>query len=217
MAKLDFDPETLDRQRVYKIIAGAVVPRPIGLISTLGRDGRRNVAPFSWFNALSSDPPYLCVSIATHIPDGRPKDTLRNILDTGEFVANIVSEDIAHAQNVCAQPYPPETDEFQVSGLTPAPSIKVRAPTVLESKVNFECKLFQAIPLPRTSYTLCIGEVVHMRLEQEVIEENGRIRLDKLLPVGRLVGNGYCTIADAFTLDYNSLDEIAKAPARRQG
>lgn len=98
MNKLDFDPQKLDRVRVYKIVAGSVLPRPIGLISTVGRDGRRNLAPFSFFNALSSDPPYVAISIATHIPDGRPKDTLRNILDTREFVANVVSEDIVRAQ-----------------------------------------------------------------------------------------------------------------------
>jgi flavin reductase (DIM6/NTAB) family NADH-FMN oxidoreductase RutF len=214
MEKLDFDPAVLDRARVYKIVAGAVVPRPIGLISTVGADGRKNVAPFSWFNALSSDPPYLCVSIATHIPDGRPKDTLRNILATREFVANIVSESIAYAQNVCAKAYPADTDEFEISGLTPAPSVKVKAPTVLESKVNFECRLFQAIALPNSSYTLCIGEVIHMRVARDVIEPSGRIDLDKLEPVGRLVGNAYCTISDRFTLDYDSLETIAKAPSR---
>ena len=214
MAKLELDPDKLDRPRVYKIIAGAVVPRPIGLISTMSGAGALNVAPFSWFNALSSDPPYVCVSIATHIPDGRPKDTLRNILETREFVANIVSESIAYAQNVCAQPYPPGTSEFEVSRLTPQPSVKVKPPAVLESKVNLECRLFQAIPLPRSSYTLCVGEVVHMRVAEEVLEPSGRVNLDQLLPVGRLVGNGYCTIADRFTLDYDSLETIAKSPSR---
>jgi flavin reductase (DIM6/NTAB) family NADH-FMN oxidoreductase RutF len=211
MRKLDIDPNAHERLRVYKIVAGAVLPRPIGLVSTVGKDGKYNVAPFSWFNALSSDPPYVCVSISNHATERRPKDTLRNILDTGEFVANIVSESMAHAQNVCAQPWPADTDEFEVSGLTPAPSKIVRAPAVLESRVNFECKLFQATPLPRSSYTLCVGEVVHIRVAEEVMEESGRINLGALKPVGRLVGNGYCRISDAFTLDYDSLAEVAKS------
>jgi len=130
MRKLDFDPARMERISIYKIVAGAVVPRPIGLISTAAADGHFNVAPFSFFNVLSSDPPYLAVSMSKHVPDGRPKDTLRNILDTGEFVANIVSEDLAKAQDACSEDYPPEIDEFHVSGLTPAPSVRIGAPTV---------------------------------------------------------------------------------------
>ncbi len=207
----------MDRTRVYKIVAGSVVPRPIGLISTVGRDGRYNLAPFSFFNALSSDPPYVCISISSQIPDGRPKDTLRNILDTGEFVVNIVSEDIARAQNICAREYPPEIDEFEVSGLTPAASKRVTAPAVLESRVNFECKLFQTIPLPKSSYTLVLGEVIHMRVEEELMEASGRVNLGKLAPVGRLVGNAYCRISDSFTLDYDTFDTLAMIPTKGGG
>lgn len=211
MKKLDFDPAQMERIRVYKIVAGSVLPRPIGLISTAGRDGRRNLAPFSFFNALSSDPPYVAISISTHIPDGRPKDTLRNILETGEFVANLVSEDIVKAQDVCAHEYPPGTDEFEVSGLTPAPSLRVGAPAVLESRVNFECRLFQATPLPKSSYTLVVGEVVHMRVAEEVMEEGGRVNLKKLAPVGRMVGNAYCRTHDIFTLERDTFDTLAKS------
>src|SRR5688572_8873446 len=104
--KIDFDVASMERLRIYKIVAGSVLPRPIGLISTVGRNGQYNLAPFSFFNALSSDPPYVAISISRHIPDGRPKDTLRNIRDTGEFVANVVSEEIAEAQNECGREYP---------------------------------------------------------------------------------------------------------------
>lgn len=212
MDKLDFDPAAMERIRVYKIIAGSVLPRPIGLISTAGESGRRNLAPFSFFNALSSDPPYVCISISKHIPDGRPKDTLRNILETGDFVANIVSEDIARAQDLCGHEYPPETDEFEVSGLTPAPSVRVKAPAVLESRVNFECRLFQAIPLPKSTYTLVVGEVVHMRVARELMGENGRVDIAKLAPVGRMVGNTYCRTRDVFALDRNTFDTLEKIP-----
>lgn len=214
MAKLDFDVASMERLPIYKIVAGSVLPRPIGLISTVGRDGRRNVAPFSFFNALSSDPPYVAISISRHIPDGRPKDTLRNIVDTGEFVANIVSEEIAQAQNECGREYPPEVDEFEVTGLTPAPSTAVRAPAVAESKVNFECRLFQVLPLPKSSYTLVLGEVVHMRVEESVLEPGGRVSLDRLRPVGRLVGNAYCRITDRFTLERDTFDTLALIPRK---
>ncbi len=207
--KLDFDIETMDRLRIYKIVAGSVLPRPIGLISTVGRNGQYNLAPFSFFNALSSDPPYFALSISRHIPDGRPKDTLRNIRDTGEFVANIVSEEIAQAQNESAREHPPEVDEFAVTGLTPAPSTTVRPPAVLESKVNFECRLFKEIELPKSSYTLLLGEVVHMRVDEEVMEPNGRVNLARLRPVGRLVGNAYCRISDAFALERDTFDTLA--------
>ena len=211
MKKLDFDPAKMERIRVYKIVAGSVLPRPIGLISTATPAGRRNVAPFSFFNALSSDPPYVAVSISKHIPEGRPKDTLRNILDTGEFVANLVSEDIVRAVDRCAHEYPPEVDEFEATGLTPAPSARVKAPAVLESRVNLECRLFQAIPLPKSSYTLVLGEVVHMRVAEEVMEENGRVNLARLAPVGRMVGNAYCHTNDVFTLDRDTFDTLARA------
>ena len=210
MNKLDFDPAKMERIRVYKIIAGSVLPRPIGLISTATPGGRYNLAPFSFFNALSSDPPYVAVSISTHIPDGRPKDTLRNILDTGEFVANLVSEDIVKAQDACAHDFPPEVDEFEVSGLTPAPSVRVRPPAVLESRVNLECRLFQAIPLPKSSYTLVLGEVIHMRVAEEVMEESGRVNLAKLAPVGRMVGNAYCRTRDMFTTQRDTFDTLAR-------
>jgi flavin reductase (DIM6/NTAB) family NADH-FMN oxidoreductase RutF len=217
MNKVDFDPEELDRIRVYKIIAGCVLPRPIGLISTIGSNGRRNVAPFSFFNALSADPPYVCVSIARHIPDGRPKDTLTNILDTSEFVVNIVSEDIASQQDLCAHEYPPDTDEFEVSGLTPSPSIKVSAPAVLEAAVNFECKLYQSFPLPQSSYTLVLGQVIHMRVRNDLLDVNGRIDVTRLAPVGRLAGNAYCRVSDTFTLNRDTFDTLQNLPNRRGG
>jgi flavin reductase (DIM6/NTAB) family NADH-FMN oxidoreductase RutF len=206
MSKIDLDPTAMDRTLVYKIVAGSVLPRPIGLISTVSVDGRNNVAPFSWFNALSSDPPYVCVSIGTHMGDGRPKDTLKNIIDTGEFVVNIVSEDIVRAQDMCAREYPADIDEFAVSGLTPSASRMVAAPAVLESRVNFECRLFKTIPLPRSTYTLVLGEIVFMRVHEEVLEESGRINRAKLLPVGRLAGNAYCRTTDAFTLDHDAFE-----------
>lgn len=205
MKKLDIDPAAMDRTSLYKLVSGSVVPRPIGLISTVDSKGCRNVAPFSFFNLLSGKPAYVCVSIATHGPEERPKDTLRNIIETGEFVANIVSVEIAQAQHLTGHEFDPSVDEFEVCGLTPSASKSVRAPGVSESKVNLECKLFQTIPLPESTYTLVIGRVSHIRIAEHVLESNGRIDLEQLAPIGRLVGNQYCHVTSIFALDRKAL------------
>lgn len=209
MTKLDFDVAAMERLRLYKIVAGSVLPRPIGVVSTVAANGQHNVAPFSFFNILSSDPPYVAISISRHLPGGRPKDTLMNIRDVGEFVVNIASEEMASAIDTCAQPFSPEVDEFALSGLTAVASTVVRAPAVSESKVNFECRVYQIIELPKSSYTLVLGEVVHIRVNEEVLEANGRINLEELRPIGRLVGNSFCRIWDSFRLQNDSLETIA--------
>lgn len=208
MKKTSYDPATTDRTSLYKIVAGVVVPRPIGLISTRGADGRNNVSPFSFFNALSDKPPYVCVSISRFNAEGRRKDTLQNIIDTREFVANIVSEDIAAAQDVCAREWPQETDEFEVSGLTPSKSRVVGAPGVEQSKANLECVVQEIVTLPESSYTLVVGKVVYIHVEDGLIVDNGRVDMARLAAVGRMVGNAYCKTSDRFTL---SRDTFARA------
>lgn len=213
MEKHAFDPEKMDSTSVYKILAGAIVPRPIGLISTVGRDGGRNVAPFSFFNALSHIPPLIGISIAPVLPSGRQKDTLRNVRDTGEFVANIVSEDLARAQDACAGEYGEGVDEFVVSGLTPIPSRVVRAPRVEQSPINFECRVVQIVPLPESVYTLVIGRVCLMHIRADVMDGNGRIDLKRLAAIGRLVGNAYCRSTDMFSLNHDTFAHLPSAAA----
>lgn len=205
MNKTDIDPASTDATSLYKIVSGTVVPRPIGLISTVDLQGRRNVAPFSFFNALSGKPAYVCVSIAVHGPERRPKDSLRNIVDTGVFVANIVSEDMAQKQHLAGHPFEPDVDEFDVCGFTAVNSKTVRAPSVDESKVNLECEVFNILPLPESTYTLVVGRIRHIRLSTSILESGGRIDIAALAPVGRLVGNGYCRVSDTFTLNRDSL------------
>jgi flavin reductase (DIM6/NTAB) family NADH-FMN oxidoreductase RutF len=207
MDKIDIDPVSTDATSLYKIVTGTVVPRPIGLISTVDLQGRHNVAPFSFFNALSGKPAYVCVSIAVHGPEQRPKDSLRNIIDTGVFVANIVSEDMAQAQHLTGHPFDPNVDEFDVCGFTAVASKTVKAPSVGESKANLECEVFNILPLTDSTYTLVVGRVRHIRVAASILESNGRIDIDALAPVGRLVGNGYCRVRDTFTLDRSSLHE----------
>lgn len=207
MDKIDIDPVSTDATSLYKIVTGTVVPRPIGLISTVDLHGRHNVAPFSFFNVLSGKPAYVCVSIAVHGPEQRPKDSLRNIIDTDVFVANIVSEDMAQPQHLAGHPFDPNVDEFEVCGFTPVASKTVRAPSVGESKVNLECEVFNILPLTDSTYTLVVGRIRHLRIAASILESNGRIDIGALAPVGRLAGNGYCRVSEMFMLDRNSLYE----------
>ena len=127
--KLTIDPAANSPSDSYKLMIGAIVPRPIGFISTVSPDGTHNLAPFSFFTAVCSDPPVVCFASGARNP---PKDTLSNARATGEFVVNIVTEEIAEQMNLCAGDYPANIDEFTVSRLTAAPSDLVRPPCVLE-------------------------------------------------------------------------------------
>lgn len=206
--KIEFDPEAMDRTSVYKILCGVVVPRPIGLIATRSRDGVPNVAPFSFFNAVSHVPPLVCVSIAPVLPAGRRKDTLANLTDTGEFVANIVSEAIAGPMDVCAGEYPPEVDEFARAPFTPVPSKLVGAPRVAESPVNLECRVVQILPLPESVYTMVIGRVCYMHVRSDIVLPEGRIDPQRLAAVGRMTGNSYTRTREIFTLKHDTFDHL---------
>ena len=107
---------------MYKLMVGAIVPRPIAFVSTISLDKIRNLAPFSFFTAVSANPPVVCFAPMVRASDGQQKDTLRNIQETGEFVVNIVSEDFAAKMNICSAEFPPDIDEWERSGLTPVAS-----------------------------------------------------------------------------------------------
>jgi len=206
--KMEFDPAAMQAADVYKIVAGCIVPRPIGFISTVSLGGINNAAPFSFFNAISHIPPMVCVSISKNYKENRRKDTLVNILDTREFVANIVDEAIVEAQDFCSEKYPPEFDEIKGAGLTAAPSHAVAAPRIEESPVNFECRLFDAIALPQSPYTLVIGRVVRMHVRRDLMLPNGRIDAAKLCAVGRMTGNTYTRTNSIFSLSHDTFDTL---------
>ena len=192
---------------VYKIIAGCVVPRPIGFISTVSREGIHNAAPFSFFNAISH-PPMVCMSISPIYKTLQRKDTLTNIIDVRDFVANIVNEELAAAQDHCSNYFPPEVDEIRSCGLTPGPSKLVKAPRIEESPVNFECRLIEAMPLPQSPYTLVIGRVVLMHVRADLMQANGRIDSGRLAAIGRMTGNAYTRTRDVFTLDHDTFEVL---------
>jgi flavin reductase (DIM6/NTAB) family NADH-FMN oxidoreductase RutF len=206
--KRELDPAKMSSTDVYKIIAGCVVPRPIGFISTVSPEGVYNAAPFSFFNALSHIPPLVCISISPIYATGEQKDTLKNILAGGEFVANIVSEEIASAQDYCSGTFAPEVDEIAASGLTAVPSKLVKPPRIEESPVNFECRLVQTIPLPESPYTLVLGRVLLIHIRDDILLPNGRIDAARLAAVGRMTGNSYTRTRDVFTLDHNTFEVL---------
>ena len=196
-------PERASPGEVHRILIGAVVPRPIAFVSTVSAEGIFNVAPFSFFNAVCSDPPVLCFAVArssSRGPGGR-KDTLANIEATGEFVVNIVSEDFAVQMNRTAGDYPAEVDEFTLTELTPVKSQFVKPPRVGQSPVNFECKLTQNILVsdrPNGS-NLILGEAVCIHVDEKILEGN-RIDPDRLRAIGRMGGISYVRTGDRFEL-----------------
>ena len=195
------DPGTSRHQDIYKLLIGAIVPRPIALVSTVSPEGIRNLAPFSFFTGISSKPTLICFCPGPR-PAGARKDTLRNISMTKEFVVNVVSEDIAEAMNLTSGEYPPEADEFVIAGLTPVASDLVKPPRVAESHVNMECRLYLTIEFSEEpgGGNLVIGEVVRFHVDDRLVE-NYKIDPDKLRPIGRMGGpTSYTRTRDRFDM-----------------
>lgn len=143
---MNFDFSTLPAKQRYNLLISSVMPRPIALTTTVDAQGRVNAAPFSFFNVVSTDPPLVVLGIEVAEP-GRPKDTARNIAQTGEFVINLVDESLADAMNVCSIDFPPGVDELSEAGLESAPSVAAKPPRVARAPVSLECRRFQSIDL----------------------------------------------------------------------
>ncbi|MDA0262512.1 MAG: flavin reductase family protein [Proteobacteria bacterium] len=206
---IELDPAEMEGIQIYKILTGCIVPRPIGWISTVSKSGTYNAAPYSFFNGLSHIPPLVCFSVSVHYnQEGRQKDTLTNVIDTNEFVFNLVNEDLAVAQDVCSEPFPPEVDEFVEAKLTAVPGKRVKAPRIVESPVNFECTVVSVQPLPGSVYTLVIGQVVYMHLREDILQPDGRIDLGRLAAVGRMTGDSYTHTREVFTLEHDAYKTV---------
>jgi len=193
------DPSTIPAQTMYRVLIGAVVPRPIAFVSTMSEAGVLNVAPFSFFNAFCADPPVVGFGPVWRKP---AKDTITNIRATREFVVNIVGEDIAEAMNVCSAEFPPDVDEFQQSKLTPIPSVVVKPPRVKESKINMECSLLQIVDFSEKPHggSLVLGQIVRLHVDDEIIDESYKIDADKLRAIGRMGGPEYTRTRDRFIM-----------------
>ena len=191
------DPAELDTHSVYKLLTGAVVPRPIAWVSTQSKAGILNLAPYSFFTVASRQPPMLTISIGPRTNgEDYAKDTLSNIRETNEFVINMVSFELANAMYETATNYPPEVDEFSHAGVTPAPCEIIKTPRVAEAKISMECRLEHIIELG--SDVMVIGQMYRYHVEDELIN-NGRIDLKKLDPVARMAGN-FSKIENLFDL-----------------
>ena len=207
---MQIDTQILKPEAMYKLMIGCVVPRPIAWVSTVDAEGVANLAPFSYFMAITHDPPTIAFSSSPRaeyagVP-GR-KDTLRNVETTREFVVNLVDDALAEAMNVTSGDYPPEVDEFVQAGLVTAPSVKVKAPRVAAAPINMECHLQQIIPIGNLPSNLVIGRIVHLHLRDDVYDPaGGRIDMHRLRPVGRLAGNLYSHIHDIFEMKRPSTD-----------
>ncbi|HET9381793.1 MAG TPA: flavin reductase family protein [Streptomyces sp.] len=191
------DPASLPREDIFDLLSASVVPRPIAWTSTVGDDGVLNLAPFSFFTVVSAEPPMLSLTLEA-APDGRPKDTLRNIRSTGQLVVNLVSDDLAEQMSRTSPDYAAEVDEFQVGGVTPAPSVTVRPPRVAEARISMECVLHTV--LTPGSDALVISEVVAFHVARELLPPGGgHIDLGRLRPLGR-IGARFTRVGGVFAL-----------------
>lgn len=207
-----YEPEKNNHGLKRPPFKSCAVPRAIGWISTLSPEGVANLAPYSQFTNLTFDPPYVMVSINQGYRQNR-KDTTENIEQTGEFVYNMVTYDLREAMNITAAEFMPDVDEFEVVGLTKAPSVLVKAPRVAESPIQFECKYVQTIRLPGEgrcgTCDIIIGKVVGVHIKDEFIGEGDKVDIVKIKPLARL---GY---SDYTTVDYTFEMEPSKAAGVR--
>ena len=198
---IDFDFSKMDIGSIYRLLIGSVVPRPIAWVSTINSRGQSNLAPFSFFNAISSDPPCLVFS-PTYKAGGREKDTLVNIRETGEFVVNSVSEWVVEPMHQSSAEYESDVDEINQLNLTTIASSKVRPLRIKESPIQFECVLEKIVPIGEVkmgSTNLVIGRIVMMHIWNEAVSD-GKVLIEKIKPIARLGGRSYGRIDDLFEL-----------------
>lgn len=199
---MDIIPAEHPHREVYKLLTAAVVPRPIAWVSTVSAAGQPNLAPFSFFNAVCSNPPTVLFCTGIREADRSPKDTYHNVCATGEFVINFVTEALAEAMNVTAVEVPPDVNEFERAGLTAAPGHTVQVPHVAETPIYFECKLREIVTIseePGGGHVI-IGTVTFIHCADSVYRTGSYIDFDAYRAVGRMTGPGYVRTRDRFNL-----------------
>ena len=201
---MQFDPNELDYSAVYKLLTGAIIPRPIAWISSISEDGINNLAPFSYFNAVGDDPPHVMFSIGRG--NNINKDTLNNVLNTKQFVVNMVTEALAEKMNLTAQSVPSHVDEFALAHIDSIQSIKVKPLRVKESPITFECELVHHYFLEdhkNGGACVIIGRIVMMHFDESVLMDNYKINLESYKPIARLAGSNYAKIGEIFSVKRN--------------
>lgn len=212
---LSFDFQQLSAREKYKILIGSVVPRPIALVTTIDAEGRANAAPFSFFNALSADPPILALGLENY-SDLSPKDTTLNIRQNQEFTVNIVSDALVEAMNVCAVPFEPGFDELVAAGLTAIPGTRVGCPRIGEAPVALECRRMMALSIGQ-SREIILGEVLMAHVRDDLIDP-ATLYIDQLGldAIGRMGGHGYSRTREYFDLPTRSLKQWMETPGAGQ-
>lgn len=198
---MQFNPNELEHTAVYKLLTGSVIPRPIGWISTVDSNGINNLAPFSYFNAVGEDPPH--VMFSTTRGNNTNKDTLNNVLANGQFVVNMVTEELAEKMNTTAQTVPSDVDEFQLAAVTPIPSTLIKPMRVKESLVTFECEMVHHYFLENHKNggaCIVIGRIVMMHFDDSILLDNYKINLETYKPIARLAGSNYAKLGELFSI-----------------
>lgn len=213
-----FEPDRNDHGLPYNPIKACVVPRPIGWITTVSRDGVVNLAPFSFFNALSYDPPFVLFSAGGHTEDGAQKDSAVNAEETGEFVFNMATWAQRHQMNRTGLIVERNLDEMASAGLEPLPSRLVRPPRVKGSPVHFECRYHRTVELPGNKpssvHQVVFGQVVGVHIEDDALTEDGLVDVLKIRPIARLGYKDYTSVESIFSMEKRTPEElIAKGEA----
>lgn len=206
-----FDFARLSPRERYKLLIGAVVPRPIALVTTVDAQGVVNAAPFSFFNCLSADPAILALGVE-YRPSGAQKDTGRNVRETLSFTVNIVSDALLEGMNVCAVPFEPGIDELERAGLTALPGSTVPCPWIAEAPAAFECRHHTTLGIGN-SREIILGEVVYAHFRADTVDERLHVDPVALDAVGRMGGHGYASTRDYFDLPTLSVETWGKDPA----
>ena len=200
-----YETDKNDHGLRYNPLKACVVPRPIGWITTIDTAGVVNLAPFSFFNVLSYDPPFVLFSAGVHESDGDRKDSVANVEATGEFVYNMTTWAQRDQMNETARIVDRAVDEMAAVGLEPLPSRLVRPPRVKGSPVHFECRLHQIIALPghkpSSNHSVVIGRVVAVHIDDAALTADGRVDLLKLRPIARLGYKDYTTVDSMFQME----------------
>jgi flavin reductase (DIM6/NTAB) family NADH-FMN oxidoreductase RutF len=209
-----YEPDKDDHGLPFNPYKSIVVPRPIGWISTLSRDGVVNLAPYSQFNNLGYDPPYVMFSANSMPGTGRRKDSVRNAIDTGEFVVNVATYELREAVNITSRFVPPGTDEAALAGLDMIGSRVVRAPRVAASPLHLECRFQCSLVLPANAFDqvheVVVGRVVGVHIRDDVLTPEGKIDVLKIRPLARLGYFDYTTVESIFTMRPSGPDLAAR-------
>jgi len=198
---MQFESNKTDPSVLYKLLTGIIIPRPIGWISTIDSNGINNLAPFSYFNMVSSDPP--CVMFSTRRDNNKNKDTLNNVLQNGQFVVNLVTLEVVEQMNATSEAFPADVDEFIITNLTPIDSVSIQPKRVKESPIHLECEMIHHYFMDNNEgggACIVIGKIKTIHIDDSILMENNRINLDVYKPVARLAGSNYSTLGELFSI-----------------